>query len=115
MVAIVGAKVGHHHNDALASSSTGAAICARGLACGSQFVAFTAASTAPGSAGGIEECLRAGRCVDSTGDPELKVFQDQLNTSIKVEQRGAWFMGVVGLFTCQEKRPELEPQPQAPS
>lgn len=71
MVAIVGAKVGHHHNDALASNSTGAAIGARGFAGGSQLVAFTAASTTPGSAGGIEECLRTCRCIDAVGDSEL--------------------------------------------
>jgi hypothetical protein len=74
LVAIVGAQIGYHHNDALAGNSTSAAVGAWWLAGGSQLIAFTAARTAPGSAGSIEECLRAGRCVDSVGNSELDFF-----------------------------------------
>lgn len=71
LVAVVGAQVGNHHNDALACRSTCPATGARGLACGGQLVAFAAASTTPRSTVGVIEGLGAGSSVDAIRNPEL--------------------------------------------
>lgn len=71
LIAVVGAQVGNHHNDALAYRSTCSATGARGLACGGQLVAFAAASTAPRSTVGVIEGLGAGGCVDAIRNSEL--------------------------------------------
>lgn len=71
LVAVVGAQVGNHHNDALACHSTCSATGAGGLACGGQLVAFAAASTTPRSTIGVIEGLGASGCVDAIRNSEL--------------------------------------------